>query len=95
MTTTSLADWKNRLSEIVQSVRDTHQRFVITKNGQPAGVLIWVGDLESLEETLEILSDPRLLAGICKAEQEEASATAGWASSDPLLPTPERLPEHQ
>jgi prevent-host-death family protein len=72
MTTTSLADAKNRLSEIIQSAQDTHERFVITKNGRPAVVLISVDDLESLEETLDILSDPQLMAEIREAQAEAA-----------------------
>jgi prevent-host-death family protein len=72
MTTTSLADAKNRLSEIIQSAQETHERFVITKNGRPAVVLISVDDLESLEETLDILSDPQLRAEIREAEAEAA-----------------------
>lgn len=72
MLTTSLADAKNRLSEIIQSAQDTHERFVITKNGRPAVVLIAVDDLESLEETLDILSDPELLAQIRAAQAEAA-----------------------
>jgi prevent-host-death family protein len=72
MTTTSLADAKNRLSEIIQSAQETHERFVITKNGRPAVVLISVDDLESLEETLDILSDPQIMAEIREAQAEAA-----------------------
>jgi len=72
MTTTSLADAKNRLSEIIQSAQETHERFVITKNGRPAVVLISVDDLESLEETLDILSDPQLMAEIREGQAEAA-----------------------
>jgi antitoxin YefM len=72
MTTTSLADAKDRLSEIIKSAQETHERFVITKNGTPAVVLISVDDLESLEETVEILSDPRLVAAIRKGRDDAA-----------------------
>jgi len=72
MTTTSLADAKNRLSEIIQSAQETHERFVITKNGRPAVVLISVDDLESLEETLDILSDPQLMVEVRESQAEAA-----------------------
>ena len=72
MATTSLADAKDRLSEIIKSAQETHERFVITKNGKPAVVLISVDDLESLEETLEILSDPKLVAAIRRGRSEAA-----------------------
>jgi antitoxin YefM len=73
MTTTSLADAKDRLSEIIKSAQETHERFVITKNGKPAVVLISVDDLEALEETLEILSDAKLVAAIRKGRSEAAA----------------------
>ncbi|MBU4213218.1 MAG: type II toxin-antitoxin system Phd/YefM family antitoxin, partial [Actinobacteria bacterium] len=38
-TTTSLATVKAHLSAIVGSVHDTHERVVITRNGEPAAVL--------------------------------------------------------
>lgn len=64
MTTTSLADAKKHLSHYVQSAEDTHERTVITKNGRPVAALISIDDLESMEETLAIMSDPELMAGI-------------------------------
>jgi antitoxin YefM len=68
METTSLADAKNRLSELVASVESTWERILITKNGRPAAVLIAPDDLESLLETLDILSDPDTVAAIKEAE---------------------------
>lgn len=65
--TLPLAEVRERLSPIVTSVESTHERVVITKNGRPAAVLIAIDDLESLEETLEILADPDALVGIREA----------------------------
>ena len=59
-----LADVKNRLSEVVDRVEKTSQRLVITKHGRPAAVLISVDELESLEETLDIISNPEVMAEI-------------------------------
>jgi antitoxin YefM len=70
MTTTSLADAKNRLSELVSSAEKTHERTIITKNGRPVAALIGIEDLESLEETLEIMSDPQLVAELREAMSE-------------------------
>jgi antitoxin YefM len=67
-TTTSLADAKNRLSEIVQLVVTTHERVTITRNRKPAVVIVAVDDLEALEDTLAILSDDWLMAGIRDGE---------------------------
>jgi len=63
-TTLPLAEVRERLSPIVSSVESTHERVVITKNGRPSAVLISYDDLESLEETLEILADPDAAAAI-------------------------------
>jgi len=68
----SLATVKAKLSEYVTRVHDTHERVVITRNGEPAAVLISPDELESLEETLEILSDPELMAQIRESEEEIA-----------------------
>ena len=67
-----LADVRNRLSELVADVEKTHARVTITKHGHPAAVLIAPEDLASIEETLDILSDPHALAAIREAEAEAA-----------------------
>ena len=69
-TTTSLANVKAHLSAIVGSVHDTHERVVITRNGEPAAVLISPDDLASLEETLEILSDKALMEQVAQGRAE-------------------------
>ena len=68
METTSLADAKNRLSELVAAVEGTWERILITKNGKPAAVLIAPDDLESLLETLDVLTDAETMAAIKEAE---------------------------
>lgn len=67
-----LADVRNRLSELVTDIEQTHSRVLITKHGHPAAVLISPDDLASLEETLDILSDPEALVSIRDAEAEIA-----------------------
>ncbi len=67
-----LADARNRLSALVADVERTHARVTITKHGHPAAVLVSPEDLASLEETLDILSDPEALAAIREAEAEYA-----------------------
>ncbi|HEX6756717.1 MAG TPA: type II toxin-antitoxin system Phd/YefM family antitoxin [Mycobacteriales bacterium] len=62
-----LAEVKNRLSEVVDEVEREHARVVITKHGRPAAIVMSIDDLESLEETLEIMSNPQLVADIREA----------------------------
>lgn len=66
----SLAEVKNRLSEVVDRIERSHGRVIITKHGQPSAVIMNLEDLESLEETLVILSNQRLLNEIRQAEAE-------------------------
>lgn len=68
--TLPLAEIKARLSEVVDKVQDQHERVILTRNGRPAAVLISPDDLETLEDTLELLSDPRAAAEIAKAREE-------------------------
>jgi len=79
-----LADVKNRLSEVVDRVEREHGRVVITKYGRPAAVVVSIEDLESLEETLEILSNPSLTAEIRDAETERIRAGASKLSKHEL-----------
>ncbi len=72
MTTIPLADAKARLSAVLDEVRDTHERVVITRNGRPEAVIMSVSDLEALEETLDLLSTPGALEEIRAAEAEIA-----------------------
>lgn len=72
----SLAEVKNRLSEVVERIERAHGRVIITKHGQPSAVIMNLEDLESLEETLAILSNPRLMAEIRQAEVEVAAGKA-------------------
>jgi|BarGraNGADG00312_1021997.scaffolds.fasta_scaffold23563_3 antitoxin YefM len=81
MTVTTLADAKARFSEIVASAEATHERTTITKNGRPAVVIIAAEDLDSLEETLAIMSDPELLSAV----RERASESTESISKDEML----------
>lgn len=66
--TLPLAEIKKRLSEIVDGVEQRHDRVVLTRHGRPAAVIVSPEDLESLEETLDILSDPKAMREIRDAE---------------------------
>ena len=68
-----LADVKARFSEIVERVVSQQERVVVTRNGRPAAVLVSPDDLESLEETLAILSDPGLSARVAAGREAARS----------------------
>jgi antitoxin YefM len=77
-----LADVKNRLSEVVDRLEREHGRVVITKHGHPAAVVMSVEDLESLEETLDIMDSADLLADIRASLAEVGAGSAVVLSKD-------------
>lgn len=80
-----LAEVKNRLSEVVDRIERAHGRVVVTKYGRPAVVIVSVEDLESLEATLEILSNPRVLREVQEAEGEIAKGKAKRLTKEQAL----------
>lgn len=80
-----LADVKNRLSEVVERLQRDHGRVVITKHGRPAAVVLSIEDLEGLEETLEILSNPALMRQIKKAQAELDAGLGETLTKEQLL----------
>ena len=70
----SLAEVKAKFSEMVDRVEHTHDRITVTRNGRPAAVLISPEELASLEDTLELLSDPEAMGQL---EESKAAFDAG------------------
>ena len=79
----SLAAVKARFSELVDRVERQQDRVVVTRNGKPAAVLISTEDLESLEETLAVMSD-RSIAAQIRESQRAVAAGEGGAGLDEL-----------
>ncbi len=73
MTTLPLSEVKARLSEIAEEVATTHERVRITKNGRQYVVLLAAEDLEAIEATLELLTDPEAQERLRVAEAEVAA----------------------
>ena len=73
MTTDSLRNVKDRFSEFVDRVDREHERIIVTRNGRPAAVLISPDDLDSLEETLELLSNADAVRELVEAEAAVAA----------------------
>lgn len=68
--TMTVTDAKARLSELVAAVASTHDHVDITRNGEPAAVLVSHVELVALHETIAILSDERVVADIRQAEAD-------------------------
>lgn len=73
MTTMPMAQARDHLAEVVESVQKTHDRVTLTRHGQPAAVIIAAADLDSILETLEILSTPGALDAIREGEADSAA----------------------
>jgi len=80
-----LADVKNRLSEVVEQVESQHARVTITKHGRPAAVVISADDLQSLEETLAILSDPGAMDRVRASRRDIATGDSVQLTKDEAL----------
>jgi antitoxin YefM len=86
-----LADVKNRLSEVVETLEREHGRVVVTKHGRPAAVMLSIEDLESLEETLEIMSNPALLKAVREGQRDLAAGrTSPLSREEALARVPKR-----
>jgi len=68
--TIAFTEAKAHLSDLVDRTSREHERFILTRNGVPAAVLLSPDDLESLEETVAILEDKALLASLRKSRRE-------------------------
>jgi antitoxin YefM len=75
--TMSLAAVKARFSELVDRVERQQDRVIVTRNGKPAAVLISPEDLESLEETLAVMSDRSVASQIRETEKATAAGESG------------------
>jgi prevent-host-death family protein len=71
--TLPLAEIKAHLSEVVDRIENEHERIVLTRNGRAAAVLMSPEDLAALEDTLDLLSDPRAMAEIEAARTDIAA----------------------
>ena len=68
--TLPFSEVKAHLSEMADRVESQHDRILVTRNGRPSFVLMNPDDLESLEETLDIMSDAELMESIRQSRLE-------------------------
>lgn len=72
MTTISATIAKATLYNLLDEVSRKRKRISITEKGKTKAVLMSAEELESLEETMEILADPKLMKEIRQGEKEIA-----------------------
>lgn len=53
-------------------MHDHHERVTVTVHGKPSAMLVAVEDLEQLEETVAVLSDPATMRRLADSDAELA-----------------------
>lgn len=70
MNTIAISELRANLPSLINRVSEKLERLVITVSGKPKAVVISPEELESLEETAEILATPGALKAIKKSQKE-------------------------
>ncbi len=70
MTTVSLSEAKNKLSQLVKDTAESTSPITISVHGRKEVVMMSMEEYESLKETLEILKDQNLVKKIYASMQE-------------------------
>ena len=73
--TLPFSEVKAHLSELADRVELQHDRILVTRNGRPSFVLVSPDDLESLEESLDIVRDEELMESLHRSRLEAAEGT--------------------
>lgn len=70
VTTVPVTEAKQRFTELVKSAEDYFDRFVVTKNGKEAAVVLSAAEYESLLETIDILGNKKEVRAIASGSQQ-------------------------
>ncbi len=79
MTTVSATQARANLYDLIDQVALSGKRVGITKKGESKVVLISQEDLDSLEATLDVMSDPELMKAIRQGDEDiKAGRVRDW-----------------
>lgn len=70
METIPITEAKARIAELADRVARQHDHFTITRNGRADVMLISVAEYESMQETLDLLSDDDALADLRQSRED-------------------------
>lgn len=70
MTTLSITEARKNLPNLVDRASNNLEEFTILKNGKVQAVLMSAEEFESWKETIEIMSDKKLMEDIRKGEAD-------------------------
>lgn len=68
--TVSLKALRPELPKVISRIDGKLDRYVVTKRGKPVVVMMSIEDYDALMETLDILADPRAMAGLRQGEED-------------------------
>jgi antitoxin YefM len=69
MKTLPLAEAKAKLSRLVSDVERRDERVTITRHGRPVAMMLSQTDVDGLEATIEIMSDPEFYAEVLRGKR--------------------------
>ncbi len=68
--TVPLTELRPKLPKVMDRISKYFDRYIITRHGKPEAVMLSEEDYQGLLETLDILSDQRLIKSIKKAGED-------------------------
>ena len=83
--TVPVTEAKQRFTEIVKGVEECFDRYLVTKNGKEAAVVMSAEEYESLLETIDVLAGKKeldaLLEGSSQAQRGDTISLDSYLSS--------------
>ncbi len=86
MNTISVSEAKMKLSALVNSIKETDEEVIITKNGRPVAVLVSPDEFESWRETMTIRFDANFMEEIKSGLESLKKGNASLYTLEELLP---------
>lgn len=68
--TMTASDARTNFYDIAEEASKNSRRFTVSLHGKPSVVIMSLEDLDGLEETIEIMSDPELVESIKRGEED-------------------------
>lgn len=79
-----LSEVKTKLSGLVDEVARRDERIVITRHGRPSAMILSIKDVEGLEATVDVMSDPVFYAEVLEAVRKADAGETKWIDLDDL-----------
>ena len=70
MDTIAISDLRSNLPDVINKISMDLSRIIVTVSGKPKAVVLSLEEIESLEETADILSVPKAYEMIKKGEKQ-------------------------